>query len=214
MSQLCKVAFISSLLSIISTVLMYFIDRDAQNIKVLKYYLIVEKEDVTQIDKQERLKVNDNKGRRHHLAKSMAQVFGIPYKNIEIGGTVMTKYGFIMRILHFIHESDLESIKEQQGLRGKKARQAFIDEVYRRFQTQINHSFREHFKFSGNFDVKCQHSLSIENRAVHEEQQEGNNDEETAADKEIVNTMYSCDVMLSLPFTWIRLSSLLYLHII
>eukprot|EP01083_Nonionella_stella_P022365 61880_1 len=123
----------------------------------------------------------------------MAQVFGIPYKNIEIGGTVMTKYGFIMRILHFIHESDLASIKEQKGLRGTKASHAFVDEAYRRFKTQIDHSFQEHFKLTDNFDVKCQHSLSIENRAVHEEQKEGNNNEETAADKQIVNTMYSME---------------------
>ena len=56
----------------------------------------------------EKMTLIDNRGRTLALGEQIAEVFGIPVKNIEIGHSMITKYGIITHVVHFVYNSVLE----------------------------------------------------------------------------------------------------------
>merc|ERR1712228_651732 len=66
--------------------------------------------DENQITKEEKLQIVINKGKRKKFATNIAELFGIPRKNIQIGNSIITKQGVISHIVHFVSNSDLEQL--------------------------------------------------------------------------------------------------------
>merc|ERR1712228_1069441 len=175
-------AFIASVLSVLSTVISYFIDRsalDANN--VIQYYLVTNVQNRSlspklntqpsssllesemdashatfdnnnQITKEEKIKIIINKGRRRKLAGDIAELFGIPRKNIQIGNSIITKHGVISHIVHFVSNSDLEQLGvalDEESVSIDK----YIDMLYSSLSREVNQVCRRHFGLSDDFVV-------------------------------------------------------------
>ena len=53
----------------------------------------------------------NNRGRTECLGEHLAETFGIPPKNTEIGNTMITSHGAITHVIHYIYEDDLETME-------------------------------------------------------------------------------------------------------
>jgi len=62
---------------------------------------------------EERRNMVHNRGRTYALGQDIAEVFGIPTKNIEVGHSNITKYGIITHIVHYVYDIDLETMEEE-----------------------------------------------------------------------------------------------------
>eukprot|EP01084_Bolivina_argentea_P274446 467807_1 len=86
-----------------------------------------------------------NRGKRWYLGKGIAEVFGIPQENIEVGFSMMNQHGLVSHIVHFVYLSDLSLMEEQ-------------------IQTVVNDNvFRKHFHVGGDFSTKFSRNLKLTN---------------------------------------------------
>ncbi|MCP4142109.1 MAG: hypothetical protein GY755_17845 [Chloroflexi bacterium] len=99
-----------------------------------------------------------NRGKTWALGKEIAEVFGIPQKNIEIGYSMMNKYGLVTHIIHYVYESDLTIIEQQ--IKSVSAK-LFVEKLYQTFENEINNVIRTHFKISNDFETKVCSALSL-----------------------------------------------------
>ena len=65
------------------------------------------------ITEEEKKNLLDNRGRTQALGENIAEVYGIPTKNIEVGQSMITKYGIITHIVHYVYDEDLEMMEEE-----------------------------------------------------------------------------------------------------
>jgi len=171
-------AFVASLLSVLSTIISYFIDRNDADTKVVRYYLVttcqnrtalppspdsnktlhsVSLPNDTQITAEERINLLKNKGKRRKLSTEIAELFGIPRKNIQIGNSIVTKHGLISLIIHFVNISDLKQMSVEMN--HKISLQKYMDSLYSKVSDEINAIFQSHFDLDQDFDVHLKHSL-------------------------------------------------------
>ena len=183
-------AFIASLLSVLTTVLGYCIDRHDENTKVFEYYLVTalncnqrsifpatnvegNKGEITsmsassvadnQITERERINLLKNKGRRKQLSMDISELFGIPQKNIQIGNSTITKYGLITYIVHLVPRSDLKQMALEKHQKRVSVKE-YIDGLYVSLPKEINVVFRKHFDLNEDFDVSLKYNLSMQLR--------------------------------------------------
>eukprot|EP01083_Nonionella_stella_P216841 778966_1 len=64
------------------------------------------------ISKEEKGNLIGNRGRTLALTEHLSQVFGISPKNLEIGHSMLTKYGVITHVIHFVYSNDLEAMEQ------------------------------------------------------------------------------------------------------
>ena len=107
-----------------------------------------------------------NRGRTLSLAIDIAEVFGIPTKNIEIGASMITKYGLMTHVVHFIYEKDLAEMEEELQAISPFNKTIFVtprfyvSQLYQACDHEINQVFRAHFELDNDFTVKFTNSLS------------------------------------------------------
>ena len=147
------------------------------------------------MSKEERLNININKGKRKKLSRSMGLLFGIPYRNIQIGATTLTSHGFYVKIVHFVYPSqliqDVNDDEEDDEITPKQ----YIKQLYSRLQNEINDLFRSHFNLNQDFCVQYQFKLSTLHKAIsidpnhsfiHQNEGEINNDKNNTTEMEMI----------------------------
>ena len=169
-SDAVGIAFFASILSVTASTLGYLIDRDAADVQAVHYYLSMEcqrgtnassttiakevPENARGITDQEKENIINNRGRTKALGESLASLFCIPHKNIEIGWTMTTQFGSMTHIVHYVNESDLEMIEseinEGNVLISPKI---FVAQLCASLQNEITEIFRNHFELNEEFFV-------------------------------------------------------------
>merc|ERR1712228_897239 len=120
--------------------------------------------DENQIMKEEKLQIVINKGKRKKFATNIAELFGIPRKNIQIGNSIITKQGVISHIVHFVSNSDLEQLGvalDEESVSIDK----YIDMLYSSLSREVNQVCRRHFGLSDDFVVDLNYVLTMKSRA-------------------------------------------------
>ena len=161
-------AFIASSLSIIALTLSYMIERDETDTTVAEYYISLEKTPLNAtLTDQEKQALMDNKGRTQALGDNIAEVFGIPHKNIEVGCSMITKYGINMHIVHYVYKDDLEMMEEELLYENAAAvivvtAKYYVSQVFASLAFDINEVFYNHFGLGQNFQVIFHHKFSAQ----------------------------------------------------
>merc|ERR1712228_76547 len=121
--------------------------------------------DENQIMKEEKLQIVINKGKRKKFATNIAELFGIPRKNIQIGNSIITKQGVISHVVHFVNDSDLEQLAVALDEESVSIKQ-YIDMLYASLSKQMNKVCQRHFGLSEDFVVDLNHVLSMKTRTM------------------------------------------------
>ena len=113
---------------------------------------------MTPLNDSEKKLILQNRGRTYALGQQMAQVFGIPPKNIELGvNSMLTKYGIVTHVVHHVNDDDLKNMENELFLDTQKdidvTAQFFVRQLYSTFLPEITDVFRLHFKLSNDFEV-------------------------------------------------------------
>lgn len=107
-----------------------------------------------------------NRGKTLALAIDISEVFGVPNKNIEIGASMITKYGLMTHVIHFIYDKDLAEMEEELHLTHKYEKNVYVtprfyvQQLYHACEKEITEVFRAHFDLNNDFSVKFVSSLS------------------------------------------------------
>ena len=186
------VAFVASTLSATASTLSYLIQRDASDTKIVQYYLVTEcvgrlnngteaPEEFTKIkslslssmngavlSEEEKQSFLKKRGKRLCLAERIASVFAVPDRNLEVGHSMLTQYGIITHIVHYIYDSDLEALEDELGndIGFPITPKFLISQLYESFSEEINQIFRLHFGLCDEFNVTFKHRLGVKNRTM------------------------------------------------
>ena len=127
------------------------------------------------ITEEEKENLLNNRGRTEGLGFEICEVFGIAPKNLEVGYSMLTKYGIITHIVHFVYEDDLEIMEEElvdeidNHAQINVTSKFYVSQLYASMQININKVFRSHFDINDDFEVTLQHRLSSRKRTMTEE---------------------------------------------
>ena len=130
----------------------------------------MKKHGITEEEKQNLL---NNRGRTMALGENIAEVFGIPTKNIEVGYSMITRYGIITHVIHYVYDDDLEMMEEE--LLNEKmdvnrdiivTPKYFVSQLFAATKTDIRDVFRNHFILNEDFEVGFHHRLGIKRRTL------------------------------------------------
>ena len=191
-------AFVTSILSVISTSLSYAIDQDDINVKRVSYYLSVQctresperrspvnaasalqtprdvissnvqTEDVLAIPNDltsaEKRNVLMNRGRTLALSRSVAALWCVPPKCIEVGATILTKHGALTHIVQSVDESDLKAYAlEFHGIDSEVEVTPlfFVKEMIASSTEELTQIFCDHFGFDQDFSVSFYDPMNV-----------------------------------------------------
>ena len=123
----------------------------------------------TEITLAEKTNFVQNRGKKWKIGKDLAEVFGIPQENIEVGHGMLNKYGLILHIVHYVYLNDL-SMMEDELQSSPHALDIngitpiyFVKQLYLTFEQEINKAFIVHFKLSNDFTTTFSKSLAVQN---------------------------------------------------
>ena len=110
----------------------------------------------------------DNAGRTLQLSQNIAEAFGVDAERIEVGQSMINKYGILTHIVHCVYVSDLEAMEEEMAeddddRRAQVNARFYISELYEshKIMQDITKVFRSHFKLNEDFDVVFQHRVGV-----------------------------------------------------
>ena len=129
LTQAVAIAFFASILSVTASTLSYLIDRDAADVEAVHYYLSIECQRGTKssynpqkatgaanvgigITDEEKNKLINNRGKTRVLGSQLTSLFCIQPKNLEIGSTMITKYGGVTHLVQFVSNTDLDLMED------------------------------------------------------------------------------------------------------
>ena len=117
------------------------------------------------IEHEEKKKLRNNYGRRNALGKSIAETFGIEIKNIEVGSSMISKYGIMTHIVHYIYEEDLDMMEEElQDQINFLSPKYFISQLFVSLKEDVNNVFSNHFDLNNDFEISLDLKLGIKQR--------------------------------------------------
>ena len=123
---------------------------------------------LTEIEKQNLI---DNAGRTLQLSQNIAEAFGVDAERIEVGQSMINKYGILTHIVHCVYVSDLEAMEEEMTEDEDDRRvqvnvRFYISELYEsaKIMQDITKVFRSHFKLNDDFDVVFQHRVGVKKK--------------------------------------------------
>ena len=98
----------------------------------------------------------------------------VPTKNIEIGASMITKYGLMTHVFHFLYERDLAEM-EDELIRQSPDREDsisvtprfYLQQLYAVMEAEMNEVFRAHFSLNDHFSVKFVKSLSSKKKGMN-----------------------------------------------
>ncbi len=110
---------------------------------------------VNALSNDEKKHFKHNRGRTRALAESVAALYAIPSKSIEIGATVMSQTGAMVHVIHFVYQRDIDLMQSQ--------RDEYDPEILGRLHTErrfaslkceFTETVRAHFGLSDDFEVE------------------------------------------------------------
>eukprot|EP01083_Nonionella_stella_P137001 416977_1 len=110
--------------------------------------------DTKSLTDNERDNIIDNRGRTMCLAESIAEVFGIQPKYIEIGYTMITKCGFITHIVHYVDQEDLDLMEQEAQHPDTISALYFAEQLFLSLQSDITTVMRQHFNLNTDFETE------------------------------------------------------------
>ena len=179
-------ASVASLLSVIAAILSHFIDRDHDSVEMIAvhYYLALDchrtemaetKEGVdpntkpNDITAEERTNLLVHSGFRWKMSGSLARIWHIPQKAVEIGATVLTKSGAVTHIVHLM-KRDAVDIYAAELFGEQHDDEVTPIMIARRFyeirRLEISEIFRAHLDLSNAFSVAFSCRIEKKKRAV------------------------------------------------
>ena len=179
-------AALASILSVLAAGLSYFIDRDDVQIDVeaIEYFFALEctrvgmkprlsrikaMKDVEDRDQfevcdslgdlteAERDKVKRYSGFRKTLSRSLARMWHIPYKSIQVGATQIAKTGAHIHIVQLMKREDLDicaSMLFQMETSNEVPPLFVVRKFYELKSEELTRLFRVHFHLGSDFDVE------------------------------------------------------------
>ena len=166
----------ASMLSILTALLMYCIERDDDG-EALHYYLALERTRFSSpelssgaMTARERTKIEYHRGFRKAMSRSLTRFWGIPDKTIEIGSTIITKTGAITHIVHLMSIEDAQDFAVE--LFGDDAKMGVpplvvVRQFYELKRMEISELFRDHFHLGQEFSVTFYDSTDKRKLTVH-----------------------------------------------
>ena len=152
---------------------------------------------VMSLPEDEKQNLINNRGRTLALAENIAGVFVMPVKNIEVGHSMITKYGITTHVVHFVYTADLEAMEEEL-LNENNANQVnvtprfFISQLYASLLDDINQVFRNHFGLNNDFEVQFRYKLGVKKRTLTQILDEDEqNEQKWDVDNEVKERLYS-----------------------
>ena len=74
--------------------------------------------------------MGNNEARTSALGQGLAALYQIQPKNIEIGGTLVHKYGAIVHIVHMVSKSELDTMEQELDGDGINVMEGFTQNNY------------------------------------------------------------------------------------
>ena len=107
-------AMTASLLSVISTVLVWWVERDlTREYEVTKYFIRLHT--AGKVTEAERAAMDENKKKRRGLMVNLAAIFGAGEKQIEVGSVTMKDDGLAVHVQHLIFAKQLDRFRRQKN---------------------------------------------------------------------------------------------------
>ena len=180
-------AFCASIISVIATLLSFWIDREDEETKVVEYYLMTKcmrspalspisspstddggvtstiprartasspysdlslEVGSNDLSSEQRRAILENRGRTLALSFSLAALWEIQPKRIEVGQTVITKQGDRTHIVQYLYKSDLQIDAEN-----RMDPHFYVQQFYAASSNDLSEIFRAHFSLDDCFNV-------------------------------------------------------------
>ena len=121
-----------------------------------------------QITEREEEDIVANRGKRLRLARTLAALYGIQPKALEVGATLCTKHGFKTHCVQFVDETDLQRMRQKLADANHGvidvSPELYVGRVYEAVQEQIAEALRAHFNLSSDFEVELVHNRDDKGR--------------------------------------------------
>eukprot|EP01084_Bolivina_argentea_P174956 303014_1 len=168
-SNIFIMSCISSLLSIISVVLSYFMQRRSVNYIVVEYELEMSKINEYNLTKSEKQQILQTKECKKALRVSLCAALNIDQHSIEFGKVTMLNNGVSVRVIHYVFGNNF----------GDTTQRKIIDILYNNHQKQVNEALSFHYKFELQFSVNqmnvpsqemqnTKHEIAIRNKFIND----------------------------------------------
>ena len=93
----------------------------------------------------------ENKGRRRALSRTLAAIFEIQAKNIQIGSTMITMRGARTHIVHYMSESAIDGMQRKMNMAVTPER--VTSQLFDFKKAEIEHAFTAHFHLEEPFEA-------------------------------------------------------------
>ena len=111
----------------------------------------------------------NNAGKTLKLSQNIAEVFGVDSERIEVGQSMINKYGIMTHIVHCVYISDLEAMEEEMRMdidgnqTANLSEKQYISSLYElsEISQNITKVFRSHFDLNNDFEVVYQHRVGV-----------------------------------------------------
>ena len=177
----------ASFLSVLASVLIYFLDRrsDDDEMVPMEYYLttkcqnaqktlvgaspagakltVILKRKGDDLTKDEIARIESRRGLTKKLGRSLTQLWQIPEGTIEVGHTVVTKKGAITHIVHFMKRDDISAYSEALygDVDDHLSPWLIIRQFYESKKRDLCGIIRTHFGLSDEFNVSVCNRSSV-----------------------------------------------------
>lgn len=121
-------AFVTSFLSVLSTILRCFIDKSGEGLQYAQYYVVTEMQAkknqikelrVSALSDQQTKDICEKRGETQYLAKAMARIFETNDQSMEVGASIITNCGISTHIVHGIDSSELQILDPMEYISNK-----------------------------------------------------------------------------------------------
>eukprot|EP01083_Nonionella_stella_P251280 867136_1 len=125
------------------------------------------KKKTSTMNAKEARSIKDNIGCTKALGQHLAQCFEIPDKNIEVGQSMVTKYGLTTHVVHYVYTDDLDRMAtlRAEEFQGQNQSIPIITPVYFTQQmciseqNEIEKCFRNHFELNDDFRIQYRYRV-------------------------------------------------------
>ena len=122
------------------------------------------------LTKQENFNILRNRGRTQALGHSLAKLFQIQHKNIEIGSTLIHTTGTITHVVHMLYQTEIDIMEEELMKTGDQIKVSphfYTQQLFESLQIEINDLFRDHFNLSEDFTVTYSDFAGVKSRKMN-----------------------------------------------
>ena len=166
MSDAAWFSLIGSVLSVLATSLMYFIDRDrGDNLLPIEYYLSIQCDrkltdqnstaskcgsDLTEMEQK---RIEKHSGMTLALSRGIAKIWGTQYKAFEIGCTLVKIQGAVIHMIQYLDRSEFELFAAEHSNDSNVNPMSFVRAVFTLNKSEITNLIQTHFELDHCFNV-------------------------------------------------------------